>query len=49
MKYLKRKGYRPKKLKILKGKPVKIFMNKASDVKYLMIKVAAIFGLFVPY
>lgn len=46
--YLKRKsqGYRPKKSKILTQEQVERFMNEAPDEKYLMVKVATIFGLF---
>lgn len=46
--FLKRKneGYRPKKSKILTLEQVERFINEAPNEKYLMIKVATIFGLF---
>lgn len=46
--FLKRKsvGYRPKKSKILTREQIDRFLNEAPDTKYLMIKVATIFGLF---
>lgn len=48
MAYLKRKseGYRSKKSKILTHEQVENFLNEAPDEKYLMVKVATIFGLF---
>lgn len=46
--FLKRKsvGYRPKKSKIFTSEQINTFLNEAPDTKYLMIKVASIFGLF---
>lgn len=46
--FLKRKseGYRPKKSKVLSIKEVDLFLEKASNEKYLLIKVATIIGLF---
>lgn len=46
--FLKRKsvGYRPKKSKILTREHIDRFVNEGPDTKYLMVKVATIFGLF---
>jgi integrase len=46
--FLKRKnvGYRAKKSKVLKREHIDRFLNEAPDAKYLMAKVATIFGLF---
>lgn len=39
-------GYRPKKSKILTREHIDRFVNESPDMKYLMVKVATIFGLF---
>lgn len=46
--FLKRKneGYSPKKSKTLTFEQVQRFINEAPDEKYLMVKVATIFGIY---